>query len=421
MNRIWTLFLTMMLFFRVVADVSSAAEVVFPVESYSGQKLAEIRQWEQTWAGKTVSKDNIDQIREYVPVGVYTAIKNPDWFNVPKLWFTVVPYRPYRLSKGMIAATKRHAPEAALDADGNLSTYGTGAGIPFPQPKNGTEVAWNFHGNTMGDSHREFHTGPVVDCRTGFERVAGHNRWDLHWIGRYDVAPMPNIPAAQNPRGIARTFFQRHVAPADFVDTTILEVKYIDLLRSTDMWVYTAMFRRVRRYATNQRTDMIDGTDMIYDDQDGWYTHLARNTYRLIGRRDLLVCRHQDMGALERTAGQGYWNGMQRELVDNWIVEVVSKDPNYLYSKQKWYIDPETWQMNLKEMYNREGKLWKMYEFCYNEHPSADNGTTSIYNAEHIVDFIRQHGSLATRTMQGIGIDIPLDLFRVRSMRKRSY
>ena len=95
----------------------------------------------------------------------------------------------------MIAATRRYAPQAALDDQGNLSTYGRGAGIPFPQPRCGNEVAWNFQGNTMGDSHREFHAGPVVDCITGFERTAGHNRWDVHWIGRYDVPPRPNTPA----------------------------------------------------------------------------------------------------------------------------------------------------------------------------------------------------------------------------------
>ncbi len=129
-------------------------------------------------------------------------------------------------------------------------------------------------------------------------------------MGRYDVQPMPKIPDEENTRGIARSFFQRHTAPADFVDTTMLELRYKDD-REEDLWVYTAMFRRVRRYATSQRTDTIDGTDMIYDDQEGWYTHPTRNTYTAKGRADLLVVpasgpEKRAAGARARGSGTGF-------------------------------------------------------------------------------------------------------------------
>jgi len=140
----------------------------------------------------------------------------------------------------------------------------------------------------------------VVDCKTRFERETEQHRWELYWIGRCDVPPTPAFSKEVNPRGIARSFFQRHAAPADFVDTTMLEIKYKDPHRMEDLWVYTAMFRRIRRYANNQRTDSIDGTDMIYDDQDGWYTSVLHNTYEFKGREDLLVVRHQDAAKVER-------------------------------------------------------------------------------------------------------------------------
>ena len=98
------------------------------------------------------------------------------------------------------------------------------------------------------------------------------------------------------------------------------------------------MFRRIRRYATSQRTDTIDGTDMIYDDQDGWNTSPAWNNYKYIGRADLLVGRHVDNTKVQRITGQGFWNGVQRERVNNFAVEVVSKDKDYIYSKQIWYL-----------------------------------------------------------------------------------
>jgi hypothetical protein len=210
-------------------------------------------------------------------------------------------------------------------------------------------------------------------------------------------------------------------APADFIDTTILEIKYLEPHRGEDLWVYTAMFRRIRRYANNQRTDSIDGTDMIYDDQDGWYTHLIHNTYDYKGRADLLVARHQDSKKLEKAKGQGYWNGFQRERVNNWVVEVKSKDKNYIYSRQIWYLDPESWQMNFKVMYNRQGQLWKMYEMAYDELPSYGGQTTPIFTSEHIVDFLRRHGSTSVRNVQSIGIDIPLTQFQTKALKEKSY
>ncbi len=404
----------------LIRTSAHAAEVQFPVPSYTEGELAEVRAWEKQWSGKKITTENVDQVKEFLHEAVYQAVKNPQTFGADSLWFEIVPYRTYPVSKGMKEATGKYYP-GKLDEKKNLVDYGDRAGIPFPQPSTGAEAAWNFDSNTKGDSHHLKHSGTVVDCRTKHERDAIQMRWELHWMGRYDAPPVPKYPDKQNPRNIALSFFQRHLAPVDFVDTTMLELKYKDHDRDTDLWVYTAMFRRIRRYATSQRTDTIDGTDMIYDDQDGWYTHPGHNTYTLKGRRDLLFARHQDPAKLERVKGQGFWSGVQRERVRHWEVEAINKDPNYIYSKQVWYLDPETWQMNFKVMYNRQGELWKMYEMFANVYPSYGGGQTAIFNGEHIVDFIRRHGSPGNREIKGIGIDIPLTLFQVKSLKQRSY
>jgi len=397
-----------------------AAEISFPVPAWEAAELQKVQDWEKTWAGKKISTENVDQVKEFLHEAVYMIMKDPALLGAQSIWFDIVPYRPYELSPGLIAATKKHAPQARLDANENLVGYGDVAGYPFPRPTTGIEMVWNFDANTRGDASHLFHTGTVVDCRTKNERTAGHLRWELSWVGRYDVEPMPRFSDAQNPRGIARSFFSRHTAPADFVDTTMLELRYKDD-REEDLWVYTAMFRRIRRYATSQRTDTIDGTDMIYDDQEGWYTHPTRNTYTARGRADLLVARHQDPENVQREIGQGFWNGFQRERVNNWVVEVISKDPSYIYSKQIWYLDPENFQMNFKVMYNRQGQLWKLYEMTHNEVTSAVGVKTAMPSTEHIVDLIRRHGSPGNREIRGVGITIPLKQFTTRALQERTY
>ncbi len=414
-------FFGILFFLTGCCAVCIAEEFTYPTFSYEGESLQKVRQWEKEWAGKKITIENVDQVKDFLHEGVYLAMTKPETFGAKSLSFSIVPYRPYTVSTGLVAATKKHASSSKLDDERMLVGYGDVAGVPFPQPKTGIEMAWNFDSNTRGDSHQEIGTGTVVNCRTGNERKAGMLRWEQFWIGRYDTEPIPKIPKKDNPRGIARSWFQRHTAPVDFVDTTVLELKYLDHKRLEDVWVYTVMFRRIRRYSASQRTDSIDGTDMIYDDQDGWYTHVVHNTYDFKGRADLLVARHQDAGVLVRPKGQGFWDGVQRERTNHWVLEVKNKDKGYIYSKQIWYLDPETWQMNFKVMYNRKGELWKMYELFYDEYQTAKGEKTAVFSAEHVVDFIRRNGSPTIREMKEIGTYIRPDYFQTKSLKDKSY
>lgn len=410
---------------------SSLAQVIkFPTPSYEGEELAKVKEWEKTWVGKKVTTANIDQVKDLLPGATYQIMKNPKDFGAKDdLWFEVVPYREYKISPGLIESTHKYAPQAELEGGINLKNYGKVAGIPFPQLDlsdpvlAGTQAAWNFDAYTHGDSsYLDNDPANIVDCRTGLERSAGQVRWMLFWSGRTDVPPKPELP--KNKRKIHRTFFQRMTDPPDFSDTTILEVKYQDTSRDCDLWIYTAMFRRIRRYSTKQRSDMIDGTDLIYDDHDGWYTHISLNTYKLVGQRDLLLPRHQEEPhrTLTRINGQGFWNGVQRERVKCWVVEGTNVDPNYIYSKRVWYLDPENWQMSVQEMYDRQGRLWKMMEMTYNEYKLEEaEGVATNINGEHTVDLIRRHGSVGQWKIYSLGKTMNKRIFSVANLQQLTY
>jgi len=405
-----------------------SGEVKFPTPSYEGEELAKVKEWEKTWAGKKVTSANVDQVKDLLPEPVYTIMKNPKDFGGDDIWFEVVPYREYKVSKGLIESTKKYAPQNKLDEAMSLVNYGQVAGIIFPQPDlsdpvvAGTQMAWNFDGYTHGDSSYIINRpANIIDCRTGLERSAGQHRWELYWAGRHDVPPTPELP--KNKRGIHRTYFQRHSDPPDFADTGVLEVKYKDTTRDCDLWIYTAMFRRIRRYTTKQRTDMIDGTDLVYDDNHGWYTHITNNNYKFTGQRDLLLWRHQEdpYQKLTRKTGQGFWSGVQRERVKCWVIEAVNKDPKYIYSKRVWYLDPENWQMNAQVIYDRQGKLWKAFEFGYGEFPGYGGELVTQTQAEHWVDLIRRHGSVGQYKIKEVGIDLPKQMFSIAALQQQTY
>ena len=49
-----------------------------------------------------------------------------------------------------------------VNADGDIVNYAEIAGVPFPNPKSGLEIAWNYDFNTHGDANHYARKGPVV-------------------------------------------------------------------------------------------------------------------------------------------------------------------------------------------------------------------------------------------------------------------
>jgi len=125
--------------------------------------------------------------------------------------------------------------------------------------------------------------------------------------------------------------------------------------------MYFAQYRRIQRMSQAERTNALDGTDMIYDDGNMWDGNLSRNTYSYKGKKELLLARHQDISKIKRIAGQGLANGYTFERCNTYIVEVLSKDPDYIYSKRVWYIDPETYIIHWQEIYDELGRYWKCF------------------------------------------------------------
>jgi len=142
-----------------------ANDVKFPTPSYEGEDLAQVREWEKTWAGKKVTSAEVDQVKDFLHEAVYKAMKEPQIFGVQSLWFEIVPYREYTVSQGMVDATKKYAPHSKLDAQEGLVNFGDVAGIPFPQPETGAEMAWNFDSSTKGDTHYIFNEEKLLTAK----------------------------------------------------------------------------------------------------------------------------------------------------------------------------------------------------------------------------------------------------------------
>jgi len=89
-----------------------------------------------------------------------------------KAW--TIPYKPIHPSKGYIEATNQYAGQARLlDTGDNPRKKGIEnytAGLPFPNPQDGLQVAWNYQYSYNGDDGG-FHYGVYwINGKKGVER-----------------------------------------------------------------------------------------------------------------------------------------------------------------------------------------------------------------------------------------------------------
>jgi hypothetical protein len=104
------------------------------------------------------------------------------------------------------------------------------------------------------------------------------------------------------------------------------------------------------------------------------------------------------------------------------VVEAVNRDPNYVYSKRVWYLDPENWQMNVQEMYDRQGRLWKYMEQYFGEYKLAEaEGMATHMNGEQVVDLIRRHCSVGQYDIYKLGATLDPKIFTVANLQQLSY
>jgi hypothetical protein len=418
-NQRFGLWLLGALMLFLVPALAGAGEVIGI--SYTADELAKVRDWEKTWVGKKLDKTNVDQVAAFMPESFAGILKEPDKWGAPAegLFMNIVAYQPVPETKGFVAATKKYAPLVKKNPDGTIANYAEIAGRPFPEPKDGLEVAYNFEFNNHGDSCKYRRFSPNINPKSRTERLADQEYTENFFIHRTEKEPLPFF--TPNEKGMHRSYFLTMYKPPEFLNTRMFSTRYIDSNKEDDAYLWYSQFRRIRRLSVSQRTDSIDGSDIIYDDEYFWDGQLNRNTYTLKGRKDLLCSRHTDMKATTRSEGQVPVNGITVERCNTIVVDVVNKDPNYLYKKRVWYVDPESYIILWSEVYDQNGKFWKCFMQNTNLLPTKIGDMKHFIVGSQFADFQRNHGGLSDQDHDykpQITIDVQADLFTVGNLQK---
>jgi hypothetical protein len=229
--------------------------------------------------------------------------------------------------------------------------------------------------------------------------------------------------------------------PEDIKDTQLLIQKYKDDSKLTDAYLYLGFQRRVRRLATGQTTDAFLGSDLMIEDFEGYNGRISDYTWTYKGTTTLLqpywdrnevpnkgkqhTYKEPDgsVWAYTSFSGQGQCHvDAPYQLRTTYIVEGVPKDPNHPISKRIMYMDAETMEIPITEIFDRKGALWKLWVIGWvhperGAHPHAAGYGADTGDSFSMIDLQARH--CTTGSFRGrVGPDLaPDQLFSVQNLR----
>jgi hypothetical protein len=103
---------------------------------------------------------------------------------------------------------------------------------------------------------------------------------------------------------------------------------------------------------------------------------LDRYEWKLLGKKELYIPYNSfRLGSKDLTYKdivlKGHLNPdyLRYELHRVWIVEATLKDgERHIYAKRTFYIDEDTWQISIADLYDGRGELWRVKEAHNNIH-----------------------------------------------------
>ena len=266
-------------------------------------------------------------------------------------------------------ATRNAAVKAQLPQGGNGVT-GVTVGIPFPIPKNGSEVIWNHILRWRGNAfERNFGVAPLT--RGGdYTMVEFNEKGDF----RYNREGITE----ENLNNIIAMFKQEIFAPARLAGRILLVHETLDQNKENrSAWLYNPGQRRVRRAPNVAFDNPKEGGDGLTtsDTVDMYNGSPERYDWTLVGKKELYVpynsyALHSDKLKYKDILTPLHLNPehLRYELHRVWVVEAKLKPGmRHIYQRRVFYIDEDSWQILAMDQYDSRDQLWRVSEaHCIN-------------------------------------------------------
>jgi hypothetical protein len=311
----------------------------------------------------TITAQNFEQYKENLSTGQIALLQRyPDTFRMP----VYTSHRTAAYPETMYAAVKEDALTAKTTPDGN-GLINVDSYVPFPFPKSGVEVIWNHVLRYRGGSVKRSYTQIPVQANGSFSPVVFE---DQLTFAQYLGTSPPN-----------RLFYYKQSikAPARLEGDVLLVHENINqVTEPRAAWVYNAGQRRVRRapdVAYDGPGNASDGLRTA-DDLDMYNGAPDRYEWKLLGKKELYIPYNSfRLGSKDLKykdvvlAGHLNPNYLRYELHRVWVVEATLKEgARHIYAKRTFYVDEDTWQISIADLYDGRGELWRVKESHNNIH-----------------------------------------------------
>ena len=329
-----------------------------------------------------ISASNLAQYADKLSEGTQALLKKyPESFRVnafPTHRTAVAPQHVYD-------ATARNAANCKT-VDAGLSVEGCFGGVPFPIPKAGVEVIWNYILRIEPESV-EFGSKNIVGTSNGARTMA--TRTDNFYQHPYYYKD----GSAKGWTG--EYFLQRFntTAPPFKAGESLVLRDSINAKVPRQAWQYLVGQRRVRRAPTvaYDTPDFVSSGANYFDEVMGYMGHPDRFEWKLVGKREMYIPYNNNelVTAKESEAFDKHHlnSGKLRwELHRVWEIEAtVVSGKRHAVPKRKYYFDEDTWLLVLVDGYDSEGKLWRtsvVPSFFVPAVPAVVAKPVTIYNLQ---------------------------------------
>ena len=114
----------------------------------------------------------------------------------------------------------------------------------------------------------------------------------------------------------------------------------------------------------------------------GYAGNISWMDWKFLGEKDTMASFHgQKLPVVWGEPSGDFMHSDVWEPRKVWVIEGISKLPQYAYSKRVIYLDQESYLIAYSDIYDTAGELWKMWvnEFKYSKKPREDATYESQY------------------------------------------
>ncbi|XOV77933.1 MAG: DUF1329 domain-containing protein [Aestuariibacter sp.] len=308
-----------------------------------------------------ITSANVAQYEQFLSDGQKKLFETyPDTYKMPV-------YKTHRSAANperVYEAVRANATRAELVQGGN-GIKNAAIGVPFPIPQSGVEAIWNHLLRYRGQAVQRF-GGQAAPTASGDYTVIGFD--DVLMIKYAQDGITPEQLFEDN---VLFKFKQKVTVPARLAGTALLVWETMDQVKEPrKAWTYNTGQRRVR-LAPNVAYDApgtaADGL-RTSDDLDMFNGAPDRYNWELKGKKEMYVAYnnyklHSGDVAYSDILKPGHINPDLTRFEKHrvWVVEATLKEGvRHIYAKRVFYIDEDSWQVQVADMYDARGELYRV-------------------------------------------------------------